>query len=450
MSAVDAAIAWRQLGRYLCERVLGALPRHATRHPDGLQGSVSVGPLRRLKGRQVERIGLFGLFGIGNLGNDGSLEAMLDLLRRQRPDAELLCICGCPEEVEAKFKLASIRINRPLGGAFLGRLNRLLLDLPRELVCIVAAVRTLRGLDAMVVPGTGILDDFGTGPRGMPYWLFRWCLLARLLGVRIVFASIGAGPIRHRLSRWLMKTAAGFADYRSYRDEISRDFMAGIGADVRCDAVYPDIAFALPDPASLGAPRPDGSPLTVGVGVMSYNGWRSDKARDLAIHADYLGKMERFVPWLLDAGYRVRLLTGEESDLPVVEELLARTAAQRDGRDWPEIVADPSHSLHELMAQIADTDLVVATRFHNVVCALKLGRPTLSIGYAKKNEVLLREMGLGDFSQAIEELDVGRLIEQFRQLAAGRHGFGRKICETSAAFADRLRHQQALLLNGYL
>jgi polysaccharide pyruvyl transferase WcaK-like protein len=450
MSAADAAIAWRQLGRYLRKRVLGAVPQHTTRRPDRLQESAGVGSARRRKHQHVARVGLFGLFGIGNLGNDGSLEAMLNLLRRERPDAELLCICGCPEVVEPKFRLASTRINQALDGAFWGRLNRLLFDLPRELACIVSAVRTLRGLDALVIPGTGILDDFGTGPRGMPYWLFRWCVLARLLGVRIVFANIGAGPIRHPLSRWLMKTAAGLADYRSYRDDISRDFMAGIGADVSRDPVYPDIAFMLREPAPLRAPSLEGSPLTVGVGVMSYNGWRQDKARDGTIHAEYLLKLERFVPWLLDAGYRVRLLTGEESDLAVVEELLARITAQRNGRDWPEIVAEPSHSLHDLMAQIADTDVVVATRFHNVVCALKLGRPTLSIGYAKKNEVLLREMGLGDFSQNIEELDVDRLIEQFRRLVAGRHAHGRKIAGTNAAFAGRLRHQQALLLSEYL
>jgi polysaccharide pyruvyl transferase WcaK-like protein len=206
----------------------------------------------------------------------------------------------------------------------------------------------------------------------------------------------------------------------------------------------------LGEPAPLRAPSLEGSPLTVGVGVMSYNGWRQDTARDSSIHAEYLLKLERFVPWLLEAGYRVRLLTGEQSDLAVVDELLGRIRAKRSGRDWPEIIAEPSHSLHDLMAQIADTDLVVATRFHNVVCALKLGRPTLSIGYAKKNEVLLREMGLGDFSQNIEELDVDILIEQFRRLAAGRHAYGRKIAETNAAFADRLRQQKALLLEEYL
>ncbi|WP_457153835.1 hypothetical protein, partial [Mesorhizobium sp. P5_C1] len=34
------------------------------------------------------RIGLLGQFGVGNFGNDGSLEAMIDTLRRICPEAE--------------------------------------------------------------------------------------------------------------------------------------------------------------------------------------------------------------------------------------------------------------------------------------------------------------------------------------------------------------------------
>ena len=49
------------------------------------------------------------------------------------------------------------------------------------------------------------------------------------------------------------------------------------------------------------------------------------------------------------------------------------------------------------MHQMAETRIVVATRFHNVVCALKMKKPTISIGYASKNDVLLAEMGLAEF-----------------------------------------------------
>ena len=72
----------------------------------------------------------------------------------------------------------------------------------------------------------------------------------------------------------------------------------------------------------------------------------------------------------------------------------------------------PARTLHDVMQQMADTDIVVATRYHNVVCALRVGKPTISIGYAEKNDALLAEVGLADFCQDIERLDVDLLEAQ--------------------------------------
>lgn len=97
------------------------------------------------------------------------------------------------------------------------------------------------------------------------------------------------------------------------------------------------------------------------------------------------------------------------------------------------------------MAQIADTDLVVATRYHNVVCALRVGKPTISIGYAKKNDVLLAEMGLADYCQDIERLDVPRLELQTLRLISERPALEGRIREAGARFQSRLREQEDLL-----
>jgi polysaccharide pyruvyl transferase WcaK-like protein len=247
-----------------------------------------------------------------------------------------------------------------------------------------------------------------------------------------------------------MITAAQMATYRSYRDRISRDFMNSIGLDVSNDRVRPDVAFALPEPASLREPSAEGEPITVGIGVMAYNGWRGDKARDEAIYDAYLRKLQRFACWLLTEGHGVRILMGDAVDKRTVESLYRMIETTHNGPGRRAVVAELAYSLHDVMAQITETDLVVATRYHNVVCALKLGRPTLSIGYADKNDVLLEEMGLGDFCQHIEQLDVDLLIQQFRRLAVGRKSYENRIRETNAVFAESLRNQNALLLSRYL
>jgi len=393
-----------------------------------------------------KRIALFGLFGSGNLGNDGSLEAMLGFLRIARPDAELTCICADPDKVREAFHLPTMRIGwqnppgrRPL---VLGRFF-----VTRKLLQLGHAIRHVRKFDALVVPGTGILDDYSERPWGFPASLFSWCAAARLFGTRVVFVSVGAGPIQHPVSRWLMKSAARMAHYRSYRDTLSKDFMHNIGfSGATRDPVYPDIAFKLPNPRSADLPRcSEARASTIGLGVMTYYGWRGDANRGAHIYHAYIAKISRFVMWLLDRGHRVRILMGEATDLQAINDVSAIVSRERPDLPPDRLVAEPVTSLHELMRQIAETDIVVATRFHNVVCALKLGKATISLGYARKNDVLMAEMGVGEFCQQIERLDIDLLIEQFVKLLAGRSLYERRIREMNLAYEERLRVQDAQL-----
>jgi len=392
-----------------------------------------------------ERIGLFGLFGCGNSGNDGSLEAMLIFLRETRPDAEVGCICPAPGKVQEDFNVLAVAPDYSGGGVVVRLLDRILFGTLRHLGNWIYAIARMSRFDLLIIPGTGILDDFGTGPWFMPYMLFRWCLCARLCGAEIWFVSIGAGPIHHPMSRRLMKWAAAMAHYRSYRDLISKEFVTSIGLDARSDPVYPDLAFKLPGPEHSRPRRWDEEAVTVGVGVMSYGGWRGDLDHHADLVASYRKKMTRFLIWLLDRHYRIRILTGDRFDRSAVDDLMQALAAEGRTPAPDRLVAEPTPTLRDVMQQIALTDIVVATRFHNVVCALKLGRPTISVGYAGKNDVLLTEMGLGAFCQHIETLDVDGLIEQFGTLVADRQKHAQRIRQTVRAYQQQLTDQDALL-----
>jgi polysaccharide pyruvyl transferase WcaK-like protein len=399
----------------------------------------------RVSGRP-ETIALFGLFGCGNMGNDASLEAMLGFLRAARPDARLFCVCDQPALVAERFGIETVPISRSrhVSGPG-GRLGRRLRKLAAKFGDVVAAFGTARRADVMIVPGTGILDDFGERPYGMPFDLFRWCLAARLTGARVAMVSIGAGPIEHAASRRLMKAAARLAHYRSYRDDLSRRFMASIGFDVGHDPVYPDIVFRLEEPPSEETDRAASAPLRVGLGVMSYLGWYGFADGGDAIFDRYVEKLSRVAVRLLDAGHEIRLLTGETGDQTAVDRIRNEIAAARPELAPARVVAEPITSLHDLMRQIGQTDIVIATRFHNIVCALKMGRPTISLGYARKNDVLMAEMGLGAFCHHVERFEVDAVVEQFSRLCAEREDYARGIRERSASFRQQLVAQETEL-----
>jgi polysaccharide pyruvyl transferase WcaK-like protein len=393
------------------------------------------------------KIGLFGMFGFENIGNDATLEAILLFLRHTRPNAELVCICIGPERVQADFGIAAINISWQRPNNFLFRsVNAVLLKIPGRIVDLFYTFKAAKQFDVMIIPGTGMLEGYGAKPWQMPSILFTWCLIARACGVKIGFVSVGAGPLVNPVNRWLMKSAARLASYRSYRDMASKEFMKSIGIDTRNDRVYPDIVFKLPTPSFIARPTHDAGSLTVGIGVMLYHGPRArNDAEGRQIYDTYLKKITRFVLWLLDYGHRVRLLVGDTSDQHAVDCILRAVTAARGNFPREKISAAPIETFDSLMREMADTDVVVASRFHNLICALKLNKPAISLGYRKPHDELMNDIGLGEFSQQLECLDVDRLIDQFKKLTSTRINYVETIAKANVTYKKLLAQQENVL-----
>ncbi len=365
--------------------------------------------------RAEARVGLFGLLGQGNLGNDASLEAVLGYLRAEHPALALDAICTGSDQVTARYGIGATPLHcyRPAGRK--RGLNALAVKCLVALSLWVDSVRLaswVRRHDVVIVPGMGVLEvTIPQRPWQTPYFMFLLAASGRLFGTRVALVSVGSSVVDKRLTRWLIIAAARLAYYRSFRDEVSRDAMRQMGLDTGGDAVYPDVAFSGPLPA--GDSRPTG---VVGVGLMTYYGRNEDRRHAAEIYAGYVAKMTQFVGRLVDSGRRVRLLVGDVEDERVVQEVLAEVRRQRPALSPAALIAEPVSSVEQLMRQIDSVDVVVATRFHNVAFALKLGKPTVSLGYAVKHQALMAEMGLSGYCHSVRSLDVGRLIEQLTDL----------------------------------
>jgi polysaccharide pyruvyl transferase WcaK-like protein len=181
---------------------------------------------------------------------------------------------------------------------------------------------------------------------------------------------------------------------------------------------------------------------------MGYYGWRNQQADGEHIYQEYMQKLTQFVIWVLDQGYQVRLLMGEiPADQRPVDDVMAAVVSHPATRKGA-ITAPLINTLEDVFHAIAETDMVVATRFHNVLYALMLGRPVVSIGYAAKNEALLKEMGQVGYCQHIESFDVDRLKEQFCALTANHADALQKIAETNRRYRNLLDQQYDLLIFG--
>lgn len=398
------------------------------------------------------KVSLLGIFGWYNLGNNCTLQAFLHNTRRYLPEAEITCICPNPANVIEEHRILAMPINilrrqeNSKEPKRQSKINQILSRLIAEPSSWIKAYKHLRETDMLVMTGTGMLDDGGIGPLRLPYDLFRWTLIAKFCGTKVYFTSVGAGPIFHPLSRWFIKRALALATYRSYRNTFSKDYLQQIGCNVRDDPIYPDLAFSLPEKMfEVSDPNRHEQPV-VGIGLMSK--FYTLPMNGETIYPAYISEIVNFTSWLFTQGYRVRLLVGDTyDDRRAVEDVQAGIKHQGARCDARQLIIESICSNEDLIRQLAATDIVIATRFHNIIMALMLEKPVISISYHPKNDALLTEVGLGELCQPIEHIDGERLIEQFNVIVENFDSIKGQIKLKIDRFRQELDQQYDLIFD---
>jgi polysaccharide pyruvyl transferase WcaK-like protein len=390
---------------------------------------------------------VFGRLGSGNIGNDATLEAVLAYLKAERPDAVLDSLCSGPERVTERYGVPAAHLNWVNGPQAPVRSRLVRAGLTVGKLAAGSVIDTwriaswVRRHDVVIVPGMGVLEaTLPQRPWELPYSQFLMSLSGKAFGTKVAFVGVGASVVRQRLTGWLLAKSAKLAYYRSFRDEQSLDAARRMGMAGDADHVYPDLVFALPSP-----PGPARASGAVGVGVMAYSGRPEERADAERIQAEYTEKMARFVRRLLADGRRVRLLIGDADDEAVALDVLADARAHWQGPGEPPVVYESFSSVDELMDQLGTVESVIGTRFHTVLVALKLGKPTVAIAYGGKHVALMDQMGVGERIQDIRDLDVDRLYEQSAALWTDRDQIVRTLAEHNQLNRDRLDEQFAEL-----
>jgi polysaccharide pyruvyl transferase WcaK-like protein len=421
----------------------------------------------------MAKYAVFGHVGNGNLGDEAIIAAVIHNLRRRDPSAEIVGLSGNASDTEQRHAIPSFPIRRgsrsrpvdvpatpasvaapdhprpsPLADALrrvplLYRAARAGQSFLRRVMAVFAetaffvrSARRLRGTSVLIVAGSGQLFDGAGGAWGFPWTILKWCILARLRGARVAFASVGAGPIRSRLSSFFLVRALSLASYRSFRDENSRELMGSLGFR-REGGVVPDLAHSLPlDPD----PRPPAARRVVGLNPVPYYDPRYWYDRDPARYGRFVDTLAAFAAELLRRGYALTLFpTQVRADPRVVEDV--RTRLVEAGADLSRVSVPTVRNLEDLLGCISGTDIVVASRFHGVMLPYLLGKPVLALAYQAKTSDLMAAMGLRDHALPIEGLTVEALLERLDAVER-RAPDARRMAREAVASHRRLLDEQ--------
>jgi polysaccharide pyruvyl transferase WcaK-like protein len=388
------------------------------------------------------RVAAYGYFGMGNLGNEASLAAFVDHVRTGYPHVALSCYASDPDRVRREHGIPATRLmtyraepGRRGLPVTVRKVAGRVWDPPRTFAL-------MGHVDVLVVPGTGVLETrLVATPWGLPLWLFLAALSCRLRGRPVVLLNVGAERPTHPVTRWLYRSTVRLATHCTYRDDASRAAASAMGATGRPGEVHPDLAFLLPVPET--GPQRSGH---VVLGVMTYEGRPDDPRRGPATVGRYRDRMVELGTRLLDDGHSLTIVVGDLADRDLAEAIAAGVRAARPGLRAARVAVSDATDVDGVMRETAAAEVVLASRFHTVICAVKTATPTVSLGYADKNGHLLAEFGLGRFSQPLEEVDVDRVVAQLDEARCAYPAVAGHMKETLRRYEAELHDELESLL----
>lgn len=385
-------------------------------------------------------IGLLDHMGYGNLGDAAVQDSVIANIKSRLPNARLVGFSLIPDDTTARHKIpchpifrwhprlqesgeraeeppqAETSLKSKLKNARIVYVwAKPLLEVLREIAFWARSYRALSGLDLLIISGGGQLSESWRGPWSHPFTIFKFCLLAKLARKRLYFLNVGAGPLKHPLSRFFAKSSVRLADYRSFRDEESQLLIRNLGVKSETH-VYPDPAYALEVGNHLSARRTSRSP-TVGLNPIGFCDPRIWYRKDDSLYEAYLDKLTEFSAWLLEHGYDLRVFTNETSvDLDAIEDLKARLLLKLP----PDVVSrafrTPSRGVTDVLREMSEFDFVVTSKFHGIIFSQLLRKPVIALSYHQKMDVAMRGAGQERFSADIEHFNVDWLTSAFRLL----------------------------------
>lgn len=356
----------------------------------------------------------------GNKGAASMLEASIQTITAQDPEAEFTVLTVYPEE-DKKFNLynnVQILSAKPLFlGAFINPLALLYKLLPplRPLLKRQQHIRAIAEADAYLDQG-GI--TFVDGREKFLIYNMATILPAIFIGTRIIKCSQAMGTFNKSINRLTAKLILPRLETICARGEVTNSYLKELGLKNVIEST--DYAFLM-NVTDKEAKKADK--------ILEKSKFRIKKGKTVAVMPsevvrkkteasgqDYIAYKREFIEYLLGNGYHVLLMaysargnkdSRHNNDLPVCRDI----AEGLEHKNFTFI--DDELSAQQLRHIIGKTDIAVTSRFHAMIAALSTTTPPLVIGWSHKYAEIMDMFNIKEMALGSNDLDQKKLQTVF-------------------------------------
>lgn len=318
-----------------------------------------------------------GYFGFRNMGDEAILKGLIDGIRREAEDTQIVVLSADPEFTKSKYAVRAI--------------DRM------DFVCIDREMKTM---DLFVSGGGSLLQDT-TSSRSLHYYLALLTLAKKRHKKKTMIYSQGVGPINRAFNRNLTAKVLNKVDIINVRDAQSKRTLEDMGVSKRI-LVTADTVFSIcaPDKEEgakiLNALDFSTERVNLGISLRSWKQFDPKIVSEAVKLLSLLSQTKRYNILLLPFHFN--------EDMKLISEIYQRLGKEKDSIK----VLTEDVYVDEYLSLMGNMDIVVAMRLHGLIFSVLMGAVPIGISYDPKIDSFLKEIQSKD-KVAVQSIDAMKL-----------------------------------------
>lgn len=304
-----------------------------------------------------------GYHGFANSGDEALLYAILNTLRKQRPDIDVTVLSKVPDETAAEYGVKSIyRYNYC-------KIKKAMLE------------------SKMLLFGGGSLLQDVTSSKSILYYL-AIISLAQRCGIKTMLYANGIGPIVKKRDRRLAAKILNKVDVITLRDDKSDEELKNLGVTNPKVVITADPAFTIDTNVSFSgeyytnrAGVPSGTSLCV-VSIRDYKKAPADFADQMAELCDYIADKHGIYPLFVPMQY------------PADMEISKKVMSKMKNNSY---VINRELSVAEMFSVLSEARMIIGMRLHSLIYATTLAIPAMALVYDPKISAFMESLNQPDW-----------------------------------------------------
>ena len=354
-----------------------------------------------------------GYHGFANSGDEALLWAILNCLRKQKPDIKVTVLSKTPEETARVYGVNSVY-----------RFN------------FFKICREMKNTKMLLFGGRSLLQDV-TSSKSIKYYL-AIIALAQICGMKTMLYANGIGPVVKKSNRWLASRILNRTDVITLRDDNSDIELKKMGVSRPEIRITADPVFTVDTDESLSGryfTKRAGVPENTKLCVVSIREWRKlseNFVADMASLCDRLAQRDGIYPLFVPMQY--------PEDIEISRAVMEKMKN-------PSYLINRELSVPEMFSVLSEAELVIGMRLHSLIYATTLQKPAMALVYDPKISAFMKSLSQPDCVD-VEHFDLDKakrilenIVDEREERSENLHKTNsvmRKKAEENAEIAIRL------------